>query len=331
MIGWITRWRRLKELGILGMNQRNAECILDLNPRGSFPVVDSKRLMAELCARLGVLTPALYGGLRSHSALRRLPELLAGRDDFVIKPDRGAGGRGILVVTGRDGDRFVRHNGEVLEPGDLRQHVSSVVSGLFSLGERPDEALIQQRVLLHPAFERISFQGIGDVRVILYRKTPVMAMLRLPTRESGGRANLHQGGIGAGVDLETGRTCQAVMRNRLTARHPDTGASLVGFAVPCWPQILDMACRVAAAVGLGYLGVDIVVDRDQGPLLLEANARPGLAIQIANGQGLLPRLLEIDRRLAGEPVVSSARSIPEPGGQPDSLSPRLLPREIDAT
>ena len=58
------------------------------------------------------------------------------------------------------------------------------------------------------------------------------------------------------------------------------------------------ACAdVARAVGLGYIGVDIVVDVNEGPMLLEANARPGLAIQIANGRGLLPRLEAIDAQL----------------------------------
>jgi alpha-L-glutamate ligase-like protein len=297
MLDWLWRWRRLADRGILGMNRRNAECILDLNPRAAYPAVDSKRKMRDLCHAIGVPTPAIFATITAHSALRRLPRLLVGRDDFVIKPNRGAGGRGILVVSGRRGDAFVRHNGERIDYNAVRQHVSSVVSGLFSLGGRPDEALIQQRVLLHPAFERVSYQGIGDVRVILYRKQPVMAMLRLPTKESGGRANLHQGGVGAGVDLATGVTSRAVMHNRVVYRHPDTGVSLVGFRVPDWPDILSMAEKVAGAVGLGYLGVDIVVDRDQGPLLLEANARPGLAIQIANGQGLLTRLQEIDRRL----------------------------------
>jgi alpha-L-glutamate ligase-like protein len=122
-------------------------------------------------------------------------------------------------------------------------------------------------------------------------------MLRLPTRQSGGRANLHQGAIGAGVDLATGLTTRAVMRNRVTERHPDTGASVVGFRVPYWPQILEMARRVSRATGMGYVGADVVVDRRRGPLLLEANARPGLAIQIANGEGLLRRLEEIDREL----------------------------------
>ncbi|MBV9124285.1 MAG: alpha-L-glutamate ligase-like protein, partial [Planctomycetes bacterium] len=227
--------------------------------------------------------------------LRRLPELLADHPDFVIKPNRGAAGRGILVVIGREGDGFLRHNGQRLPLSDIRQHASSIISGLFSLGGQSDEALIQQRVIPDPAFERISYQGIGDIRVLLYKHIPAMAMLRLPTRLSGGRANLHQGGIGAGVDLATGITNRAVCRNRQTERHPDTGESVVGFQVPRWPEILDMARRVSHAVGLGYLGVDIVLDARQGPLLLEANARPGLAIQIANGQGLLARIAEIEQ------------------------------------
>jgi alpha-L-glutamate ligase-like protein len=254
--------------------------------------------MHALCRAIGVPTPDLYGVIAAHSALRHLPRLLAGRADFVLKPNRGAAGRGILVIKGRDGDFFVRHNDERLRATDIRQHVSSTVSGLFSLGGQSDHALIQQRVVPVAALERISFQGTADVRVILYRNVPAMAMLRLPTQLSGGRANLHQGAIGAGVDLVTGVTCRAVLRNHVTEHHPDTGESVVGFQVPHWPAILEMARKVSQAVGMGYLGVDIVLDHQRGPLLLEANARPGLAVQIANGQGLMERFAEIDRSLA---------------------------------
>jgi len=295
--------------GILGMNRRNTECILDLNPRACFPRVDSKRTMRDLCRQIGVPTPTLYAILAAHSALRHLPRLLARLDDFVLKPNRGAGGRGILVIVGRDkpgagGDAFLRHNGQRLTLGEVSQHVSSILSGLFSLGGRPDEALVQQRVVPDDAFAAISYQGTADVRVILYRQVPAMAMLRLPTCLSGGRANLHQGAIGAGVDLDTGLTTHAVQRDRGVHTHPDTGAPLVGFAVPHWPQILEMSRRVAQATGLGYVGVDIVLDRRQGPLLLEANARPGLAIQIANRTGLLTRLAAIDRLREGTPGVA---------------------------
>jgi alpha-L-glutamate ligase-like protein len=181
---------------------------------------------------------------------------------------------------------------------DLRQHLSDVLSGIYSLGGRPDQALLQQRVRLHSAFEAVAYKGIPDIRIILYRNEPAMAMLRLPTRASNGRANLHQGGIGTGVDLDSGLTHHAVQHNRLVDVHPDTGRPVVGMRVPYWREVLALSRRVAGAVGLGYLGVDVVVDEDRGPMLLEANARPGLAIQIANGRGLLPRFEEIDRSLA---------------------------------
>jgi alpha-L-glutamate ligase-like protein len=292
--------RRLRELGILGMNHRNAACILDYNPRALYPLVDDKLRMRDLCLRIGVPTPDVYAEISYHSMLKHLSDYLGGRDDFVIKPNRGAAGRGILVVVGRAGKKYLRHNGELLRPEQVRQHLSDILSGMYSLGGRPDRAMVQQRVRLHPVFAPVAYKGIPDIRVILYRNEPAMAMLRLPTQASNGRANLHQGGIGAGVDLKTGITNHAVQRNRLIECHPDTGASVMGLHVPFWRSVLEMSRRVAAATGLGYLGVDIVLDVAEGPMLLEANARPGLAIQIANARGLLPRLEEIDQEVSAD-------------------------------
>ena len=292
---WLFRAaRRLRELGILGMNRRNAACILDHNPRAKFPIVDDKLRMRDLCRSIGVPTPDVYAAISSYSALRRLPEVLGNRADFVIKPNCGSAGRGVLVIVGRDGANYVRHNGERMALDAMKQYFSDILSGMYSLGGHPDTVIIQQRVRLHPTFATITYKGIPDVRVIIYRNEVAMAMLRLPTKESNGRANLHQGGIGTGVDLETGITHHAVQRNRFVDCHPDTGLPVVGIRVPYWPEVLDMSRRVAKAVGLGYVGVDIVVDETQGPMLLEANARPGLAIQIANGRGLMPRLEAID-------------------------------------
>jgi alpha-L-glutamate ligase-like protein len=254
--------------------------------------------MRELCVRIGVPTPEIYGELKCYAELRRFQDLLGKGDDFVVKPSNGSAGRGVLVVMGKTAEGYVRHNGEILAPDKLRQHLSAILSGMYSLGGRPDRALIQQRVRLHPAFEPLSYKGIPDIRVIVYRNEPTMAMLRLPTKASNGRANLHQGGLGAGVAMKDGRTNHAVQRNRSVTRHPDTGASIVGMQVPFWHDVLEMSRKVSVAVGLGYLGVDIVVDENQGPKLLEANARPGLAIQIANNEGLWPRLEAVDRMLA---------------------------------
>jgi alpha-L-glutamate ligase-like protein len=319
---WLfTAARRLRALGILGMNRRNAACILDHNPRARFPLVDDKLRLHELCRRIGVPTPALYAEVSSYAMLRRLDELLAGHDDFVVKPNHGSAGRGVLVLIGRDGRHFRRHNGERVRADALRQHFSDILSGMYSLGGRPDTALVQQRIRLHPAFAAVSHKGIPDVRVVVYRNEPAMAMLRLPTRASGGRANLHQGGIGTGIDLDTGITHHAVQYNRFVEEHPDTGRPVVGLRVPHWNEVLRLSRRVAEAVGLGYIGVDVVIDADAGPMLLEANARPGLAIQIANGQGLLPRLEAIDE-LLDRPQAPRERPAPRPG-IPDLLSSQL--------
>ena len=309
---WIfSAGRRLRELGVLGMNRRNAACILDHNPRSKFPIVDDKMRMHRLCAQIGVPTPEVYAEIDSFGTLRQLGELLGDRADFVVKPNRGSAGRGVLVLTGRDGAGFRRHNGDLVRLDDLRQHLSDILSGMYSLGGQPDSALIQQRIRLHPAFAAITYKGIPDVRVILYRNQPAMAMLRLPTKESNGRANLHQGGIGTGVDLETGITHHAVQRNRLVECHPDTGRPVVGMRVPYWDEVIRLSRRASEAVGLGYIGVDVVIDADAGPMLLEANARPGLAIQIANGQGLTPRLEAIDDMLAREATLK-LHAVPEP-------------------
>jgi alpha-L-glutamate ligase-like protein len=310
ILSWLFGARRLRRLGVLGMNRRNAACILDRNPRALFPTVDDKLRLRDLCRRIGVPTPAVYAVVGRPAELRHLGGLLGRCPDVVIKPNRGSGGRGVLVLTGPAPGGFRRHDGAALGLDGVRRHVADILSGLYSLGGRPDQALLQQRVRLHPAFEPVAVQGIPDVRVVLYRGEPAMAMLRLPTRQSGGRANLHQGGLGAGIDLATGRTHHAVQGSRRVVCHPDSGVTVIGRAVPNWGEVLDLSRRVARAVGLGYVGVDVVIDADDGPLLLEANARPGLAIQIANGRGLLPRLEAIDdmldretSRLAPPPLV----------------------------
>lgn len=296
-MSWFFGAGRLAKLGVLSMNRRNAECILDGNPRAKFPLVDDKRRMLQMCRCIGAPSPPVYSCIESHSQLRHLHTLLAGPTDFVIKPNRGSSGRGVLVIVGRDGNRFLQHNGERLGLDDLRQHISNTISGIYSLGGRPDHALVQYRVQLHRAFAPIAYKGIPDLRILVYRGEPAMAMLRLPTHESNGRANLHQGGIGAGIDLDTGRTHHAVHKNRVVDTHPDTGRSVIDREVPFWTDVLTMSRLVANAVGLGFVGIDIVIDAEHGPMVLEANARPGLAIQIANAQGLRPRLEAIDAGL----------------------------------
>jgi len=178
---------------------------------------------------------------------------------------------------------------------DLDHHVSNALSGLYSLGGHPDKVLIEYLVKFDPIFEAISYQGVPDIRIIVFLGVPVMAMVRLPTRMSEGKANLHQGAIGAGIDLHTGKTLSGVWQNEIVTEHPDTEQSIINVQVPEWDKLLNLAARSYELTGLGYQGVDLVLDKNKGPLILELNARPGLNIQIANRAGLLTRLQLVEQ------------------------------------
>jgi hypothetical protein len=177
---------------------------------------------------------------------------------------------------------------------DLKLHVEDILEGAFSLGNTYDRAFIEEYVARHKAFKKYSFRGTPDIRVIVFNKVPVMAMLRLPTRESGGRANLHQGAIAIGIDLATGITTKAYWHGKYIHQKPGTKRKLHGIKIPNWTKILELAVECQEATSLGYLGVDIVLHPEKGPLVLEVNSQPGLSIQLANGSGLRKRLERVE-------------------------------------
>jgi alpha-L-glutamate ligase-like protein len=283
-------YRAMVAAGVLGMNKRNGEYIMRYNPRRLYPLVDDKLLTKKMALTAGIAVPELYGVIGTQHDIRELDRIVGGHPEFALKPAHGSGGDGIVVIAGRSGERFRTVGGTLLERAYLEHHLSNAINGQFSLGGVPDVVIVEYMVRFSPLFERISFQGVPDIRVIVYRGHPVMAMVRLPTRQSHGKANLHQGAVGAGIDVATGHTLGGVTRGEVVTHHPDTLNPIEGLEVPDWDVILDIAARCYEITGLGYIGVDIVLDRDLGPLVLELNARPGLAIQIANRQGLLRRL-----------------------------------------
>ncbi|MBI2800336.1 MAG: alpha-L-glutamate ligase-like protein [Gammaproteobacteria bacterium] len=288
-------WANLRRRGILGINARNRAYVMRQNPRHRYPLVDDKLKTKRLALEAGIAVPELYGVLTTEHDLSGLGRLLAPHPEFVIKPAHGSGGSGVLVIDGRRKDLFVKPDGRGLSLDEVKYHASNILSGIYSLGGVPDRAMIEYRVRVDPILDPVSYQGVPDIRLLVYRGVPAMAMVRLPTRLSDGKANLHQGAVGVGIDIATGQTLQGVWQNRMMTEHPDFGAPLAGLAIPNWPRLLELGARCFELTGLGYLGVDIVLDRRHGPLLLELNARPGLAIQIANRQGLITRLDTIDK------------------------------------
>lgn len=286
----------LRRRGVLGINRRNLELINLLNDRSCFPVADDKVLTKQMAGKFDITTPELYANFSFTSELKQLPLLLSKHEHFVIKPAHGAGGEGVLIIDGRKDQNYLDVQGTVITRQALRDHCAAILYGLYSLGGQDDSVMIEEKVNFDPSFMNVIFENIPDIRVIVLHGVPIMAMLRIPTKESKGKANLHQGAIGVGIDIVTGITTNGVHKNKLIEKHPDSGLSVAGLNIPEWSSILEIAAKCYDFSELGYLGVDIVFDREKGPVLLEINARPGLAVQIANQCGLLERIRSLKER-----------------------------------
>lgn len=285
---------RLSSRGIMGMNRRNISYISRYNSRDLFPLVDDKLKTKRLALENNVTVPGLIAVVSSQHDISRVMDMLLKLKGFCIKPSKGSGGKGILVITRVEGGEFYRSNGQVTSSKDVRRHLSNILAGLFSLGGAVDVAMVEALMIVDPKMQTFSHEGVPDIRVIVFRGVPVMGMMRLACASSNGKANLHQGAIGVGLDMDTGKAVYALQHDQYIQKHPDTGSELHSLHLEQWQRLLELACACYDMTGLGYLGVDLVMDADLGPCLLELNARPGLSIQIANNSGLLPRLRQIE-------------------------------------
>lgn len=285
---------KLRVGGVMGMNQRNISYIARYNDRRLYPNVDNKLRTKELALEEGIAVPDLLGTVSYQHGVEDVFKLLPEDQGFCIKPSKGSGGKGILVVTGCDENGYKKASGAYVQRQDIVRHISNILAGLFSLGGDSDEAMLEALIEFDPVFDGFSHEGVPDIRLIIFKGYPVMAMLRLATHASDGKANLHQGAVGVGLDITTGRAISAVQHNQIITHHPDTNKVLSDIAIANWQSLMTLASKCYEVSGLGYLGVDLVLDKHRGPLVLELNARPGLAIQIANQKGMLDNLKHIE-------------------------------------
>ena len=293
-----------KNHGILGINARNLEYLRPFNRKKAVRMADSKLATKQFLSTRGIPVPKLIAAIRTHTELEKF-DFSALPDSFVFKPNAGYGGEGIIVVKNKilDGVWQKVGGGEITE-AELREHANDILDGEFSIVSLPDIAFFESRVNSVEFIPGLKVEGLPDVRVLVHNLIPIMAMLRIPTPESGGKANVHLGGIGLGIDLASGKTTHAVRFNKLLKELPG-GISAAGHEIPHFNEILRIASEAQIHTNLGYLAADLVIDRKDGPVLLEVNARAGLMVQIANLAPLKKRL----ERVRGLKVDSPEKGV----------------------
>lgn len=285
---------KLLRHGILGINARNLLYIRPFNRRQAMQLADSKLRTKLVLGGRGIPVSPLLHVIRSIQQLDAFDWHAIGRS-FVIKPNRGFGGEGILVTKRLKGGRITDAGGRLLTDEAMRAHVRSILDGRFSLANLPDVAIIEQKIHSPPLLQELAPTGLPDIRIIVFNLIPVIAMIRLPTAESDGKANLHQGGLAVGLDIATGTGTYGFHHGRLVDTIPGTDRPIRSIAIPGWDRILLLASRVQRISNVGYLAVDIALSKSEQPLVLEMNARGGLSIQLANRVPLRSRL----ERVAG--------------------------------
>lgn len=312
----------MKIRDVLGLNSRNHLYTSVYNTRKAKVTANSKLLTKKILREAKVRVPETYAVINSMEALEKF-DFLKLPTDFVVKPNNGLGGQGIIVIEkrGEYAGEWIDSTGELWRVADLRLHMADILAGRYSMDDVSDIAYIEERVRVHPVFSKYSYHGTPDIRVIVFNKIPVMSYARLPTQESGGRANLFQGAAAVGIDIATGITTYGIHHAKAVEFFPGTRRKLANIQIPQWEEILETAIASSEAIGLGYMASDIVlqpsVENDKlqmknsqigelaVPMVLEVNAQPGLKIQIANRSGLRERLA----RVKGLKIVSPRHGI----------------------
>jgi alpha-L-glutamate ligase-like protein len=289
---------------LLGMNARNYLYIRKYNRRSQKLIADDKLLTKRRLLQHEVATNPILAHFKKLQDVRTFDWTTLPLE-FVIKPAHGYGGRGITIVRKWNGSEGVTDKGNKFNISDLERIIFGGLDGEHSLNNLPDTVFIEDMIVSHHFFKKYVSSGVPDVRVIVCNKVPIMAMMRLPTVYSDGKANLHLGALGVGIDIRTGITTFGTINNKLVDYIPATKIKVRGIKIPDWDTVLDVAVRAQESSRLGFAGIDIVIDNNIGPLVLEINARPGLSIQIANQASLRTRL----ERIADLKVPNTKRGV----------------------
>ena len=272
---------------VYGMNRRNRELVLTENSHGAIDLANDKIGTKNALHGVGVPVPQSIAEISTYREIpKAFARLVERGDGFVMKPSRGCQGRGVTLFSRALSDQVCPLHGAPWTPREFAYQVSRILAGEFTSARPVDRVILEEKINPDRDWIVPELPGPPDLRIIVYKGIPVLCMARLPTIASEGRANLHKGGVGLGIDLVTCRSTNAILKEKRIQFHPDSGQDLIGREVVGLKDCMRIAALCAKGVPLGYMGVDIIRDRTRGPVVIEVNARPGLAIQLANRVGI---------------------------------------------
>jgi alpha-L-glutamate ligase-like protein len=287
-------WRNRNK--VLGQNARNQKYIKRPRSQMGKRIADDKLLTKKLLDEYNIASPKLISTIENHRELLDF-EWNSLPDSFVMKPVKGSQGDGIEIFYNRDKEgKWIRGDRSKVDLDEIKRIAQDIIDGMFSLNREADKILFEERIRPHKDLKNYTYKGTPDIRVVVFKGIPIQAYVRFPTKESKGKANMIIGAVGVGIDLATGTTTTAVKGKENGGRGSQiefvAGSKLRygGLKIPHWRKILELSVKAQRAVNLDFVAIDFLIDQDNGPFIVEINARPGLSIQLVNQAGLAWRL-----------------------------------------
>lgn len=300
------------------MNQRNNIYVKEFNPDRGIRLANNKEQTKKFLSQRSIPVPKTFIHIKTRQEWFHFDAWELPVKSFVVKPNKGSKWQGIFVVN----DYRKRENiqtkkttlgkinlyekqiedfgyefsigGKRINEIDFKKKAGGIFQGLFSSLGKPDTMLVEDKLIPWAEFELFCQYGLADLRIIMFNLVPVIAMLRVPTKESGGKANLAQGGIGLGVDVVTGKINTLYWQGKsYTSAFPEEWSQFKNKKIPYRQEILEYSANAQYFVNSWYLGMDWVVT-SKWPKLLEINARAWLEIQNITGKSLLNIMKKIE-------------------------------------
>ena len=282
-----------KTYWLLWQNARNLNYIKEYNTKFARKLADSKLKTKEFLSANSIAIPETIQILDKHEELSNsIFEKL--EPPFVVKPNGGFWGKGILVFTKISSTwSYITNDNQSFSEKELLSHFSDILDWFYSLSWNRDKVMIEKKIELDEEIELLWTFGLPDIRIITFNMVPVMAMLRVPTKQSKWKANLHAGACWVWIDIGTWKLTFITSGGKMIKSIPGIW-DVRWLKLPKWDIALALAVKVQQVTKIWYVGCDIVLDKRDWPLILEINIRPGLEVQVANMAPLKDRLEKVE-------------------------------------
>ena len=232
-----------------------------------------------------------------NSMYRIMGEFTKREQIFCPPEDRGA----FEAFFQRHGKAFFKPTGTF--NGSGIEVWSTEDTGVAELYERAlgRTGTLDEPVIQHPEMARLNPGTVNTVKLytMKIREECRFIAAELHIGRRGALVdNYGQGGLSAGVDLDTGAVLGTAYDPQMHpyAVHPDTGAAIEGFVIPHWEEILRFTETCALACPLAYVEWDMAI-RAEDCVLIEANANArSSSIQRGVFQGRKRQFAELEKQ-----------------------------------